>query len=94
MMERHWFFLFDKGAHTYPANFLVAFGNLAIVIPPVPEVFRYARRDFRSMALRPRLSTGLPLSNEQMIRFQKKSLVFTRLAKNIETISSSATWQS
>ena len=26
------------------------------------------------MALRPRLSTGLPLSNEQMIRFQEKSL--------------------
>ena len=24
------------------------------------------------MALRPRLSAGLPLSNEQMIRFQKK----------------------
>ena len=32
------------------------------------------------MALRPRLSAGLPLSNEQMIRFQKISLAYDRQA--------------
>jgi len=39
------------------------FGNLAILIPEEGMV--------DPMALRPRLSTGLPLSDEQMIRFKQ-----------------------
>ena len=31
VFERHWFLLFDKGAQSNPANFWIAFGNLAIV---------------------------------------------------------------
>jgi len=41
----------------------VVFGSLAIVAVLI--------HSFRSTALRPRLSTGLPLSNKQMIRFKQ-----------------------
>jgi hypothetical protein len=58
--------LLDKGTQINQRRSSLAFGNLAVMVALV--------RNYRSMALRPRLSTSLPLSNEQMIRFQKKSL--------------------
>jgi len=50
---------------------------------------------FRPLALRLRFSADLPLSNERMIRFQKnKPGAWTRLAKIVQVILSSATWLS
>jgi hypothetical protein len=44
---------------------------------------------FRSLALRRRLSTGLPLSKP--VKFQKKSLVISQAHEVVQDVSSSAT---
>jgi hypothetical protein len=52
-----------------------AFGNLAILIP---------KRDGGPMALRPRLSTGLPLSDEYDDKVRtKRAWSISRLAKDV-----------
>ena len=62
------------------------FGNLAILTPRGGVV--------DPMALRPRLSTGLPLSDEQMIRFKQNEPGGYQAREGFTIILSSATWQS
>jgi hypothetical protein len=63
------------------------FGNLAILTHDLRAVVD-------PMALRPRLSTSLPLSDEQMIRFKQNEPGKYQAREGFWIISSSATWQS
>jgi len=55
-----------KSAQISPKAEWRFFGSLAIVA--------VKNHSFRSTALRPRLSAGLPLSNKRMIRFKQNEL--------------------